>query len=241
MSVADRRRQIIVLLDTRDDGLPELTRRDHSASGFVHHTAAREACPDCLANDRAMFGCETCRGRGYIETPRHRDPYAVESVSPYGIDISRHERTHERDRQIDRLGEQIRSPYVSEADAIADANKHADGWELARREMNRRFDYAMLERALEQLRLRCPDESPRGDFGLAFIDGLMPDPIRSPREAKEVVSSLKLGPGAGTRLREERNRQIRQWAKDGRPYQWIAAEVGLGDRQLREIINARRV
>jgi len=40
--------QIVRLLDTRFDGLPEPTRRDHAAAGFVHKTIVREACTDCL-------------------------------------------------------------------------------------------------------------------------------------------------------------------------------------------------
>jgi hypothetical protein len=139
------------------------------------------------------------------------------------------------------LGDQTRAPYGSEADAIADADAHPFAWEVARKRMRERYDYAALERALEQLRFSFPDRSPRTELALAFIDERMPDPIRAPAAARAVrVGAGPLGPGAGTRLREERNRKIRAWAKDGLPYQWIAAEVGLGDRQLREIINARR-
>jgi len=47
--VAERLDQIIRLLETRLDNLPEPTRRVNTDSGFVHKTPAREACSDCLA------------------------------------------------------------------------------------------------------------------------------------------------------------------------------------------------
>jgi hypothetical protein len=202
----ERRNAIIRLLETRDDNLPLSTRRDHSSSGFVHNAPARVSCPDCLANDRIMFGCETCKGRGHIEEHRARDPYAVEKVQPYGIDATRHERARERDAQIARLDAQTREPWKTDRDELADAQKHPYAWEIARRRMYDRHDYRALDTALELLRNFNPQLSaavvsvysyglvePSATLeaaierGLCFIDRLMPAPIRAPGGEKHPV------------------------------------------------------
>lgn len=199
----DRRAQIIRLLETRDDELPLPTRRDHTTSGFVHRQLHRESCPDCLANDRTMFGCETCGGRGYLEEMVDRDPYAVDKIQPYGITESRRERDIERNRQIDRLAEQTREAWKSPEDELADANRHPFGWETARRRMYASFDYGALDCALEELRLADPAmcsllhsvyvygwSEPSTTLeaivqsALQFIDERMPDPIRAPGDVK---------------------------------------------------------
>lgn len=232
----ERRGQIIQLLDTRHDNLPEPTRRDHTSPGFVHNTTVRESCPDCLTNGRTMVGCATCDGRGYTETLRDRDPYAVEKVVPYGLDIDRHQRRRERDAELARLDAQLQPPVASEADAIADANQHPWPWEIARRRMWRDFDYRALDVALDALRARHPGLSPYSSRGLCFISARMPDPIRAPA-AVPGAGVARLERGAGTQRLEQRNQQIRAWAKAGMAYQWIRAQVGLSDRQVREIIN----
>lgn len=166
---AARRAQIVALLTSRDDHLPQPVRRDHSPAGFIHHAAARETCPDCLANDRTMFGCETCGGRGYTETIRERDPYAVEKVQPYGMTGDRHEKRRERDSEIARLGEQTRVPWLSPEDELADANRHPEGWELLRARKWRDCDYRALDLALERLRL--VDEDAYHAITVAYVYG----------------------------------------------------------------------
>lgn len=146
----ERREEIIRLLRTRDDHLPEPVRRTEASRGFVHSDPDNtETCPDCLANDRVMFGCETCHGAGRVAAPRSRDPYAKDIVVAYGLDGLRHEATRARDRQIEILGQQLRP--ASTVDEIEDANRHPYGWELARRRKWGLFDYAALDRALDLL------------------------------------------------------------------------------------------
>ena len=239
--MTERHQQIIRLLNSRHDGLPELSvRRDHSTAGFIHRSIAREACSDCLTNDRTTYGCETCHGRGYTERVRDRDPMAVDKVTPYGFDSSRHERARERDQSIARLEDQLRLPWSSEADAIAYANAHPFAYEVVRRRMYTSFSYGPLDRAIEQLRLTHPGLSPYSTRGLDFLDRHMPHPIKAPAEPVPAKVPGKLERGAGTKAREQRDREIRQLAKDGSPYPWIAKQFGLSDRQLREIINRKR-
>lgn len=161
-----RREAIVRLLETRDEHLPLPVRRDHSPSGFVGGGRSR-TCPDCLANGRTMFGCESCGGSGVINPARlgslavpdeqpddldRRDPYAQNDVQPFGLDPTRHDHTRARDAEIDRLAMQTRDPWKTPEDELADANRHPYAWEEARRHMYAAFDYLALDRVLEQLR-----------------------------------------------------------------------------------------
>jgi hypothetical protein len=151
-----RRQAIIRLLETRDEHLPEPKRRADGVAGFVHRVKVPESCPDCLANDRVMFGCETCGGRGVVERYRERDPYSeAKSPAKYGLDGSRHDVRHERDRQIDMLGRQLR-PAMSEAALLEEANKTGYQWENARRAMWKLYDYEAIDLALDELRAHDP-------------------------------------------------------------------------------------
>lgn len=212
----DRRAAILTLLRTRDDHLPTPSRRPDSASGFVHGERVR-SCPDCLANHRVLKTCETCHGFGTVTGRRlvtlaapdrlegddsRRDPYANDVVLPYGFDMSHRERERERDRQIQALDEQLRP--ASEIDELADANRRGYAWEEARKSMYRRFDYAALDRAVDEL--RATDEAAlhavrlvhvagvidvsaivhaAAERGLVFLDGRLPDPIRAPGQEQK--------------------------------------------------------
>lgn len=148
-----RLEQIIRLLQTRDDNLPQPSRRpSYTTAGFVHNAPARETCEDCLTNGRTLPTCETCGGRGYTEYRRERDPYAIEKVVPYGLQPAAHEQRRDTDAQIARLEQQLAPPFATPADELAHANKHPEPWEIARRHMYRAYDYAALDHALEQLR-----------------------------------------------------------------------------------------
>jgi hypothetical protein len=172
-----RRGQIIRLLETMNDGLPEPIRRDHSTSGFVNETRSR-TCPDCLANGRVMFGCETCGGSGEVTPARldaiaatdvlpddgaTRDPYAVsETVQPYGVtDTGKLGHVPARDAEIDRMREQTRQPFTSFEEELAQANVRPYVWERERAAMRRRYDYDRLTLALDELRV--------ADAGLAAL------------------------------------------------------------------------
>ncbi|HEY8723426.1 MAG TPA: hypothetical protein VIL92_06155 [Gaiellaceae bacterium] len=255
-----RRGQIVKLLETRDDHLPQPTRRDHAAAGFVHNAVVRETCADCLANDRTMFGCETCGGRGYVETLRRTDPYAVEKVQPYGMSRDRHEKRRERDSELRRLEAQTAPPWTSEADALADANLHPYRWEIDRDRKWADYDYAALDAALEQLRQH--DEGAYRlvhsvyvygwlesstvmeaavERGLRFLDAHMPDPIRAPGDEPSVAKD-SLWRGREERHRHARELRVERVLRAHFEWGWstvqIAAHESLTDRRVRQIVAA---
>ena len=227
--------QILRLLETRYDGLPEPVRRDHAAAGFVHSAVERLSCSDCLANGRTMFGCEGCGGRGWVERARSHDPYAVRSVAPYGLDGSALERARATERLIERLADQTRPPWVSEADVVAALRPEA--WEVARARMFARFDYAALELALELLTMHHPGRAARSRSGLAFIDARMPSPIRAPRELVCVPVKGRALNGHGLRQRDALIRRL--VLSEDRPVQWVAREHGISPSQVNRICSRR--
>lgn len=220
-----RRLQIIALLEILDEHLPEPTRRDESTPGFLNEVRAR-SCPDCLANGRVMFGCETCGGSGQVSSGspliaapdeldtdgRRLDPYAETDwlAQPYGVgQTAKLGHVPERDTAIDRLADQLREPFSSLADEIAEANRTGYVWERERKAKRRRFDLVPLERALDELRMtdsglaalllsvygRRLDGVPNLiepsatleagiDRALRFVNDRMPDPIRAPGDEK---------------------------------------------------------
>jgi len=256
----EREAAIRRLYETRNDHLPEPVRRLGNESGFVHRTVARLSCPDCLANDRPRFGCVTCGGRGWVDEPRDRDPYAVsDKVQPFGLDGTVHERRRERDREIGRLERQTREPWSSEADAIAQANREPYSWELARAKMMRDYDYRCLFRALDVLaEIARDDIKPLSPRWFAFVSHWMPSEIRAPshcvcERATKLAAASKCdlcggvapsgAPVKGAALNslelERRNEQIRRWDKEGKSRGWIMLRTGLGERQVRLIVNGQ--
>jgi hypothetical protein len=164
----ERRRQIIALLGVLYAGLPEPTRRDESVPGFVNEIRERE-CPDCLANGRVTFACETCRGSGRVSSASPRisaadeldtdgqriDPYAQHDwlSQPYGVGGTRKiGHVSERDHVIDRLNEQTREPFQSFEDELAAANRAPYPWERERESLRRRYSLDALRVALDDLR-----------------------------------------------------------------------------------------
>lgn len=204
--MADRHAQILVLLRTRYDHLPEPVRHTHTMAGFV--------------------------GRD--------DPYAVKRVQPYGLDGSRHEHARAIDAAISVAERELRRfpgfRPVTSRDEIADADQHPDGWEIARRRMYAEFDYRALDVALEKLRAGWPGLAASSPRGLAILEQWMPDPIRAPPPAA-VVNAAASGRWADPRARAQRDRQVRAWARAGRPLGEIAAELALSWRQVRRIVN----
>jgi hypothetical protein len=181
----ERRVAILWLLEHRNDHLPTMpVRRIETAPGFVNEERPSD-CPDCRANGRIMFGCETCGGSGHVTPARlslvssadedsvndgsSRDPYAKnETVLPFGFDPTRHDAERERDRQIARLGQQT-SPARSESELLDEANKRGYAWEEQRRTMYRVFDFAALDLALDKLRAHDVDAAHA--LNAVYIDG----------------------------------------------------------------------
>jgi hypothetical protein len=165
-----RRSQIIRLLETLNDGLPEPTRREHSTSGFVNEARPR-TCPDCLANGRVMKTCETCKGSGTV-APAHldaialvdglpgdgqtRDPYAVSDRVTAFASTTKLGHLPERDAEIDRARKLGRDRPTSEIDAVRAADADPYVWERDREARRKRFDYDAVAAALELLRDRDP-------------------------------------------------------------------------------------
>lgn len=234
----DRRAQILVLLSSRHDHLPTPTRRADASRGFVHNVDAQTVCPTCDGCDSTM--CVGCGGRGYVIVRRRRDPYAVDRVQPYGLDVARHERTRDRDAEIGRLESQLRAPWSSSADELADANMHPYGWERARRAMYAMFDYHALDVALERLHDHLPGVAATSHAGLRMLELLMPDPIRAP-ELVLVANVQARGRAADPRALRQRDETIRRLTADGLPLGEIAAQVGLSVRQLRRVVNATTI
>lgn len=224
--MADRRRQIVALLDARNEGLPEPTAARAYAAGFVHRTRVTLSCPDCLANGRVLKSCETCSGRGTVDVYRHRDPYANDVVLPFGFDPARHDSELERDRQIAVLEQQTSSPK-SEGDLVADANAHPYAWERERRRMYQLFDFGALDRAVEQLHGALPGVSPYSERGLAFLDERLPTPLRAPAERSRLASMVG------------RDVAIRRAVAAGRKTAEVASDFGLSVSQVNRIV-ARR-
>ena len=211
----DRIAAIVRLLETRNDGLPMQRRRPDSPSGFAHRVKVRVSCPDCLANDRVLKGCETCHGRGFVEEWRTHDPYAINTVRPYGFTPDeRRESEKARARELAVLKAQT-TPPRSEADLLAEANERGEAWEEARKAMYADFDYAALDRAMDSLYLHDADahralvevhefgwlDPPHGahlraalDRGFVFLDGRLPADLRAPAAPEsQPVEAVEVG------------------------------------------------
>ena len=171
-----RRNEIVWLLTHRNDDLPVSLRPATPAAqaGFVGGRDEKGkpvrwvSCPDCIANDRVMPGCETCRGRGEIPDVGP-DPYQKnEQVLPFGFEQTRHDASHERDRKIEMLARQTRPPR-SEAELLEEANRRGYAWEETRRQMYARYDFAAIDDALDTLRAHDVDAAHA--INAVYVDG----------------------------------------------------------------------
>jgi hypothetical protein len=247
---------IVRLLQTRDYHLPALAPRQAAPAGFIHDTYAPTVCPVCEGVD--SINCTGCGGRGEVERHRNRDPYAKsETVTPYGLDGERHRAGHERDRQIDRLGRQTRPAAAIDEDDDAARNPYP--WERERRRMYQRYDYAALDRTLDQLRL-IDDGAYRAlhavyvygwlaeasgaveaacHRGIAYLDSRLPDPLRAPGTPQPAVNIAAHGPNADPRARNQRDQAVLTALNDATP-EAVAARFGLSVSQVYRIRATRR-
>jgi len=237
--MADRHAQILVLLETRYDHLPEQVRRAHTTPGFAHGVDAHVTCPDCFGEQPARVGCETCGGRGYQVERRRRDPYQVNQVTPYGLAGAAAQRELEFTATMGRLEAQLRPPWPTAADELADANLHPEPWEIERARMFARFDYRALELALERLHDGWPGVAATSAQGLELLDGWMPDPIRAPAPAPAEPAPAN-GHSMNAHALKQRDELIRrQVVTEDRPVQWVARQHGLSPSQVNRICNTR--
>jgi hypothetical protein len=182
MVETERRNEIVCLLTHRNDHLPLPVSRSVSSSGFVGGADAKGrplrslSCPDCLANGRVMFGCETCGGSGEIPDDG-KDPMddPLKNPPPHPLrkthwDVDRAAETASRDRVLAILENQL-APPKSEATLLAEANRRGEAWEEERRAMYRRFDFARLDFALDELRSKDADAAHA--LNAVYVDGWM--------------------------------------------------------------------
>lgn len=191
---------IVALLRSRDEGLPENAPRSGPSRGFSHRVEVVVDCPDCLerrSDGLPTFGCETCGGAQVVRSFREHDPYAIDKTQPFGLTPDRHESRRDRDAELARLAEQTRPAFVTSEDELASLRPFP--WEVERARLYRRWDFAALDRALDQLRV-ADEQACRvlhGVYvygyaahssalaavvlrGLVFVEARMPDPIRAP-------------------------------------------------------------
>lgn len=153
------------------------------------------------------------------------------------------------------------------SDAIDARNESGSYHELDRalagiaRHVNKPERFAVLTvYAIEALRLldelwlppptRMQDELQEAEqllaeTALAYIAWRMPDPIRVPAEVQANAKLLAehrtrvKGRGAGPKALEQRAKEMRQHARDGRSPQWIAAEYGVHVSTVYTAVNGR--
>jgi hypothetical protein len=249
----DRRNAIVRLLGIRYEHLPTPVRRVEIASGFVHGGLDKKGqhkrwltCPDCLTNDKVMFGCETCGGRGRIPDAG-RDPMSKsKDVVPYGADGSRHDLAYARDRQIETLRQQTRP--AAEVDEAADAKANPYAWERARARLYAKYDLAVLEREIEWLRLHfpgvklrggCRGNGPSGCFALGYLDMVLPDPLRAPGSQPPVqLATGRVARAAGPDVFARRDAEICRAVLEAKiPTGDVARTWGLSVSQVNKIVS----
>jgi hypothetical protein len=249
----EREAAIVRLLETQNDNLPIPGRRETlGASGFVHGARTR-SCPDCIANGGPIIGCETCGGSGIVaagnrdrlavvdddiefDLAQPTDPYAKGDGFFHGG--SQHDRNVAINHAIAAAERDLRRfpgfrPQGLE-DELAEANANPETWERARRAMYRAYDYAALDRALEQLHSQHPGVSAYSDLGIAFLNEHLPDPLRAPgaTDATELRALGKVERSAGSAALEVRNARIRAMAGEGAKPGEIAAACHVSIRTV---------
>jgi hypothetical protein len=185
------------------------------------------------------------------------DAYLVKSPKPYGLDGQVHECARDRDGEIDRLAAQTRPAFGSVADEIGEANRRGERWERVRAAKWARFDYAALDRALEELRAHD-----QGGYrvvhavyvygwlepsvvveaacrrALEFLSVWLPERLRAPEVAVDRGASLAArGRWADAVARGRRDELLRRWVRvEGMPVQWVAWVCGLSVSQVNRIV-----
>lgn len=151
---------VYALARTQLDWIPGPPPTLEASPGFAHghdDTGAQIrwlTCPDCLTNGRAMFGCETCGGRGEVPD-QGRDPYERTGVAAFFGEHDQQARDRARmvDGQIIRL-KQLERARAGDPSAIPEdwltraLRLKAQQWE--------RGDYGLLEQWQEILGYRYP-------------------------------------------------------------------------------------
>lgn len=151
---------VYALARTQLDWIPDPPPTLEAVPGFAHGAAedGRQlrwlSCPDCLTNGRAMFGCETCGGRGEVPD-EGRDPYERTGTAPFFGEEDQQQR--DRARMID--GQLIRLKQLARA-REGDQDAIPEDWLTRALRLKdqqwRRGDYGLLEQWQELLGYRYP-------------------------------------------------------------------------------------
>jgi hypothetical protein len=240
-SVPVRRDEIVRLLDTRYDHLPTPIRRTEASTGFRSHGACARFVPGLLGERQGDV-----RLRDVWRARLHRGEAHAGSVLEVGqgravrLRRVRHDATRARDRQIETLATQLRPAIEIDEDKDADAPGRDYAWVSARKRMYARFDYAALDRALEQLHLARPGANPYSDASLLFLDGRMPETIRAPdlEEPEEAqVAQGRVARAAGPVVFQKRDDEIRRAVLEARiPTGAVALTWGISVSQVNRIV-----
>lgn len=242
LRIDDYTGEVVVTDEDREVSLGELIRRD------TKHVQ----CPDCQDLHGQSTGllegrmnnaprCRRCDGKLVVPVAGSwlSAPYGEERASGDAVDAMLHaiERRnelgsyHELEQALAGIAHHVNKPPRFTAltyEATRALRLLTEVHVVGSRE---RSSLSRFEEALHEL-------------AMSYLDSRMPTPIRVPRDvvrnARERQQVLK-GNALNGLSRERRDKQIRQWDRQGKPRQWIGQQTGLSDRQLREIINGKGV
>lgn len=244
--VRDRFRTLVTCPTCRGDGWTARDRMDSSRTVLGSTETSSSArprktvlCDACAGEGATAKGrCERCQGTGRRDLhvfELHLDTHDVDGDANPVLDaIARRDQTgsyHELDLALDGVVHHVNKP--------------------ARYAGLRGRSAVQARRLIDVLYTPPPDVtlaelSPFGQLlvgvAIGYIESRMPDPIRVPADVRHAararVEQLRRAKGRSVdaRARSERDRQARVWAREGRPYPWIAAELGLSAARLRTIL-----
>jgi hypothetical protein len=230
----------VVAVDPMDSQRQVIGSSDTAASSRPRRRVKCDACQDIDGTPTGVVKgerCTVCGGDGWRDL--HRFDLALDVREDVDVDaltasIARRDAAgsyHELDLALAGISRVVNKPLIYLALTVnaTEARRLLDDLYLTR---------ARDERSLTQF------ERALVDLALLYLDSRMPDPIRVPAD---VIANDRLrrdaakakGQALNDHQRKARDQQIRQWAREGRPYSWIRSQVGLSDRQVREIINGR--
>lgn len=260
-ALSERAAAVLVLLRLLDSWIPPpRVARVYAAPGFAPSSTRYVSCPDCLANGRTMFSCETCGGRGEIADPGP-DPYAdpPAKVPPdprrraAGFGGADRERQHELarhvDRELARLADELEVREGRAAPTTAELRAHE-----ARERLFAAGSFAAVALALDVLGDLLPADARacrRAAAGGAVdavaverLAALVPvDVVRVPRGAlvdeRDARDALWRGrmPAHGI-ARARRDADIVAAVRAGEAPGRIAARYGLTRRRVQQIAAA---
>lgn len=231
-----------VYVDRMDSHRAPIGDAETKASARPRATVKCDRCQDISGKATGVIGnnpCPSCHGTGKRDL--HVFDLALDVRDDPGVDpltaaIERRDKAgsyHELEAALRGVYAHLNKPLMFVALTVN------------ARQALRLLDEVYLPPITRELDRLTTFEQSLVELALAYIDSRMPDPIRVPatirlneRELEKHLAVAR-GRGADPRSLQQRDKQIRQWARERRPYGWIQQQTGLSDRQVREIINGR--